>query len=120
MQQAFSKIVPHQLAQHCVLGRFSEGNLTICAGNGAVAAKLKQTLPSLLLKFQAMGYEITAIRLAVQADYHNIRRGDSSSKKKRIGQAGIESLNELTTELPQSPLRTAIESLLKKQRLDDQ
>jgi hypothetical protein len=120
MQQAFSKIVPHQLAQHCTLGGFFEGNLTICAGNGAIAAKLRQTLPSLLLKFQAMGYEVTAIRLAVQADYRNIRRGDLSDKKIRIGRAGMERLSELASGLPPSPLKTAVESLLEKQRMKDE
>jgi len=120
MQQAFSKIVPHQLAQHCTLGGFFEGNLTICAGNGAIAAKLRQTLPSLLLKFQAMGYEITAIRLAVQADYRNIRKGDLSGKKISIGRAGMERLGELASGLPSSPLKTAVESLLDKQRMKDE
>ncbi len=118
MQQAFSKIVPHQLAQCCALGGFFEGNLTICAGNGAIAAKLRQTLPSLLLKFQAMGYEVTAIRLAVQADYLNIRRGDLSGRKMRIGRAGMEKLSELASGLPPSPLKSAVESLLEKQRME--
>ena len=118
MQQAFSKIVPHQLVRHCTLGGFSEGNLTICAGNGAIAAKLRQTLPSLLLKFQAMGYEVTAIRLAVQADYRNIRKGDLPGKKMRIGRAGMERLCELAEGLPPSPLKTAVESLLEKQRME--
>jgi hypothetical protein len=118
MQQAFSKIVPHQLVRHCTLGGFSEGNLTICAGNGAIAAKLRQTLPSLLLKFQAMGYEVTAIRLAVQADYRNIRKGDLPGKKMWIGRAGMERLSELAEGLPPSPLKTAVESLLEKQRME--
>ena len=94
MQQAFSKIVPHQLVRHCTL------------------------LPSLLLKFQAMGYEVTAIRLAVQADYRNIRKGDLPGKKMRIGRAGMERLCELAEGLPPSPLKSAVESLVEKQRME--
>lgn len=118
MQQAFVKIAPHQLAHHCVLGGFSEGNLTICANNGAIAAKLRQILPSLLLKFHAMGYEVTAIRITVQANYRNIRGRGLADKTPGIGQVGLERLKDLAEELPQSPLKTAIESLLKKQCME--
>lgn len=119
MQQIFMKIAPPQLAQHCTLGGFFEGNLTICAHNGAIAAKFRQTLPSLLLKFQTRGYEVTAIRIAVQANYHIVGGNDLSAnlsaKKLRIGPAGMESLNGLAAELPPSPLKSAVESLLKRQ-----
>lgn len=119
MQQAFMEIAPPQLTQHCALGGFFEGNLTICAHNGAIAAKLRQTLPSLLLKLQAKGYEVTAIRVAVQANYLATRGSHASAnlsaEKRKIGRAGMESLNGLAAVLPQSPLKTAVESLLEKQ-----
>ena len=119
MQQVFMEIAPPQLAQRCTLGGFFDGNLTLYAHNGAIAAKLRQILPSLLLKFQAKGYEVTAIRIAVQANYHTIGGNDFSAslsaKRPRIGRAGIESLNRLAAELPPSPLKNAIESLLKKE-----
>jgi hypothetical protein len=120
MQRVFMEIAPPQLAQCCILGGFFEGNLTICTHNGAIAAKLRQTLPSLLLRFQAKGYEVTAIRVAVQANYLAIT-GNSSSialpgRRRKIGPAGMESLNGLATELSPSPLKTAVESLLKKQK----
>lgn len=120
MQQAFTEIAPPQLAQYCALGGFFEGNLTIYTHNGAIAAKLRQTLPSLLLKFQAKGYEVTAIRVAVQANYLAITGNYSSAalpgKRRKIGPAGMESLDSLATELPPSPLKTAVESLLKEQK----
>lgn len=120
MQQVFTEIAPPQLAQRCTLGGFSEGNLTIYTHNGAIAAKLRQTLPSLLLRFRAKGYEITAIRVAVQANYLAIMGNNSSNalsgKQRKIGPAGMENLNGLATDLPPSPLKTAVESLLKKQK----
>lgn len=119
MQQVFKEIAPPQLAQCCTLGGFFDGNLTLCARNGAIAAKLRQILPSLLLKFQARGYEITAIRITVQANYHTIGGNDFSAslsaKRPPIGRTGIESLNKLAAELPSSPLKSAIESWLKKE-----
>ncbi len=115
MQQVFMKIAPPQLAQHCALGAFVEGDLTIYARSGAIAAKLRQMLPSLLLKFRARGYEVTAIRIAVQANYNSITDTQKVAKRLEIGQAGLESLSNLVSALPASPLRTAVAHLLKKQ-----
>src|SRR5690349_14094751 len=67
MQRVFGEIAPPRLAGHCALGGLSGGKLIIFARNGAIAAKLRQMTPSLLSKFQAKGYEVTAIRIAVQA-----------------------------------------------------
>ena len=115
MQQAFMEIIPSQLAKNCTLGRFSDGKLTILVGNGPVAAKLKQILPSLLLKFQKMGYlEVTAIQITVQANYYTYSANDLSHKKPKISQAGMESLSKLATNLPTSPLKNAVKSMLKK------
>lgn len=115
MQQVFMKIAPPQLAQHCALGALVEGDLTIYARSGAIAAKLRQMLPSLLLKFRARGYEVTAIRIAVQANYNSITDTQKVAKRLEIGQAGLESLSDLVSALPASPLRTAVAHLLKRQ-----
>ena len=112
MQQVFMEIAPPLLAHHCALGGFSQGKLTIYAPNGAIAAKLRQTMPSLLSKFQAKGYEVTAIRVTVQAN--SARVEGWPVVRPQIDQAGVESLSRLVTELPESPLRRAVESLLKK------
>jgi hypothetical protein len=115
MQQVFMKIAPPQLAQHCALGALVEGDLTIYARSGAIAAKLRQMLPSLLLKFRARGYEVTAIRIAVQANYNSITDTQKVAKRLEIGQVGLESLSDLISALPASPLRTAVAHLLKRQ-----
>lgn len=115
MQQIFLKIAPPQLAKFCALGQFSGGSLTIFAGNGAIAAKLKQSLPSLLSKFQQRGYEVTAIRIAVQANFPVENTGNLADKKLKIGQGGVESLHQLAMALPESPLKTAVASLLQRQ-----
>jgi hypothetical protein len=115
MQQVFMKIAPPQLAQRSTLGALVDGDLTIYARNGAIAAKLRQMLPSLLLKFRARGYEVTAIRIAVQADYRSITGPDGSVKTRQIGRTGVESLGNLVVALPASSLRTAVEKLLERQ-----
>ena len=114
MQRAFMEIVTPQLAKPCSLGKFTDGKLTILVGNGAVAAKLKQILPSLLSKFHKMGYvEVTAIQITVQANYYTCHAVNLPREKPEISQAGTESLNILATNLPLSPLKTAVTSMLK-------
>ncbi len=116
IQQAFMEIIPPQLATPCSLGRFSDGKLTILVGNGAVAAKLKQILPSLLSKFQKSGLiEVTAIQITVQANYYIYSADNSSRERPKIGQTGMEILSKFATNLPVSPLKIAVKSILKKQ-----
>jgi len=118
MQKVFMDIAPPQLASHCALGGLSKGKLTIFARNGAIAAKLRQTTPSLLSKFQAKGYEVTEIRIAVQANSSDVY--GSPTVRPQISQAGAESLGRLIKELPDSPLKKSVESLLRKANRGDQ
>ena len=115
MQQTLAEIIPPQLVKYCTLGWFAEGNLTLYASNGAIAAKLKQISPSLLLKFQKKGYEVTAIRVAVQANNHTYEVDNKAAKNLSVGLTGIESFSQLAAELPASPLKTAVELLLQRQ-----
>jgi hypothetical protein len=116
MQEAFIEIIPPQLVQFCAIGKFTNGKLTIIVGNGAIAAKLKQVLPSLLLKFHTSGYvEVTSIQITVQANYYICHAVNFTREKPEISQAGTESLNVLATNLPLSPLKTAVTSMLNNQ-----
>ena len=113
MQEAFMEVIPPQLVQFCALGKFTDGKLTIIVGNGAIAAKLKQILPSLLSKFHASGYvEVTSIQITVQANYYIYHAVNLPREKPEISQAGTESLNILAANLPLSPLKTAVTSML--------
>jgi hypothetical protein len=128
LQQVFFQIAPRQLAQFCTLGAFSEGNLTICASNGAIAAKVRQIVPSLLRKFKARGYEVTSIRIAVQADCNSRTTGRGPTAKLGIDSAGRESLAQLAKKLSgsssgalsSSPLKNAIIALLETQAQPDE
>jgi hypothetical protein len=127
LQQVFFEIAPRQLAQFCTVGAFSEGNLTIRAANGAIATKIRQMVPSLLRKFEARGYEVTSIRIAVQADCNSVTERDllaaSRTAKRRIARTGLENLAQLANSLPEpasrspsvSPLKNALIALLETQ-----
>ncbi|HMK13433.1 MAG TPA: DciA family protein [Burkholderiales bacterium] len=109
MQQVFIEIAPKPLAQAGRIGRFAHSSLLLFADNGSVATKLKQLTPSLLVKFQKRGYEITSIRVEVQPPP---RQPIISCKNIVLGGQAAGHLRELAKGLPASPLRSALESLL--------
>ena len=115
IQRALTEIIPPRLSIYCTVGRISKGNLTLYTTNGAIAAKLKQISPSLLLKFQKKNIEVTAIRVAVQAHNPFAFVDKKIDKDLTIGPLGLNNLSQLAAGLPPSPLKTAVESLLKKQ-----
>ncbi len=108
MQQVFTEIAPKPLAQSGRVGRLTHGSLLLFADNGSAAAKLRQLTPSLLVKFQKRGYEVTAIRVEVQPPPYPAPH----RKKIRLSGTAASHLQELAARLPESPLRAALESLL--------
>ncbi|MBX3618033.1 DciA family protein [Nitrosomonas sp.] len=120
-QSIFHKLIPVQLTQYCSLSRITNGKLTILAENGAIAAKLKQLSPSLLCKLQQYGWEVTSFQILVQAQnsatnskYYEKHRDKT---KPKLSVTGKECFNQLAATLPDSELRDAIHSLLKKQEI---
>lgn len=122
-QSTFLKLIPAQLTQHCSLGQIKDGKLTIVTGNGAVAAKLKQISPSLLLKLQKLGWEITAIQIMVQADSISTNTKITTNhkharKKLKLSQTGKTCLNQLAATLADSELKNTIRSFVEKHSSD--
>lgn len=65
-QTMWNAILPESLARYTQAGTVKHKRLTVYAENGAVAAKIKLLLPSLLIKLQKQGLEVTSIRVVVQ------------------------------------------------------
>lgn len=59
--------LPSGLAAACVAWLEGDGVLVLACANGAVAAKLKQLTPRLLLNFRKSESQISSIRVEVQA-----------------------------------------------------
>lgn len=118
-QSVFKKLVPGNLSPYCTAGQISSGILTVIAENGAIAAKLKQISPSLLLRLQQHGWEVTSFQILVQANHSNNNANQSATngyQKKKIALSahGKNCLNQLAVSLPDSALRDAILSFVKK------
>ncbi|HXZ97196.1 MAG TPA: DciA family protein [Burkholderiales bacterium] len=108
MQQVFTEIAPKPLAQSGRVGRFAHSSLLLFADNGAMAAKLKQLTPSLLINFQKRGYKVTAIRVEVQPPHPRT----PLPRKTGLSGKALNHVHELAARLPDSPLRTAVQNML--------
>jgi len=93
------------------------------AENGAIASKLKQISPSVLLKLQELGWEVTSIQILVQA--HNFEKNKKThtdkehiKEKLKLSQTGKDCLSQLATTLPDSELKNTIQLFLKKHKND--
>lgn len=116
LQRVFEEIAPAYLAASSHVANFKLGKVVIHADSGAVAAKLRQMLPSLVDEFSLKGAEITEIQVKVQPS------GVALQHKKRViaatvGSSAKTGLSRLAEELPaDSPLKEAVERLVKRSR----
>ncbi len=84
--------------------------LTIAAYNSAVAAKLRQMAPDLLRHLLEHGHEVTVIQVRVQV---SPPPPASVAIKPALSSSGKQQLSELAGTLPDSPLRRALQELIR-------
>jgi hypothetical protein len=64
---ALAEVLPEILRPHLRAGPLDDESWTLLAANAAVAAKLRQLLPTLCETLAAKGWQATAIRVKVQS-----------------------------------------------------
>jgi len=116
LQQSLQQVLPSQLLGAYRAGALKERQLIIYAINGAVAAKLKQQLPTLLKKLRQRGFDTTAIQVKVHVTPPFA--GRKHIKHTAISQAARTGLAHLASDLPDSPLKLALSRLLRRHRSD--
>ncbi|MGH8751401.1 MAG: DciA family protein [Burkholderiales bacterium] len=110
LQRVFSEIAPQPCARSGKVGRLTHGSLLLFADNGASAAKLRQLEPSLLIKFQQRGCDVTAIRIEVQPrNSHNFVA--APQKNPGLSPQAAQYLQDLAGGLPAGELRAALEKM---------
>ena len=107
-------VAPKNLAAFSKVGAMEHGALVLLADNGAIAAKLRQQLPTLLSKFQQRGVQVNSIRVEVQAGLRRAAKRPLYDKK--IDATGLNSLQKLQSSLEEGPLKQALEKLLDHQK----
>jgi hypothetical protein len=109
-QKLWVEIAPDNMAQFSHISSIKNNQFTVYANNNAVAAKIKLLIPSLLIKLEKQGYEVTAIRVKVQAKSSPI---PVPKFTKSLSTEAIHQLQKLEVKLSGTSLGESLAKLLK-------
>lgn len=112
LQGAWESLAFPALAQSCKVGSLRDQTLVLYASNGAVAAKTRQLIPSILEKFQKMGFEVTVILVRVQA--RSMSPASRPQKALRLGMTARDALRKLADQVGASPLQDSLTRMLER------
>jgi hypothetical protein len=110
LQRHYLRIAPSQLAQASRVVGLEQQLLTLGADNSAIAAKLRQIAPQLLSQLQENGVEITGILVKVQVSQSPAIQEQTDHA---LGETSRQQINNLATTMPDTPLKRALQRLLK-------
>ncbi len=85
--------------------------LKVGADNSAIAAKLRQLAPQILLRIQEDNAEVTGILVKVQVSQPMVRR---RLPMRAMGETGARQIAELASTLDNSPLKRSLLRLIKR------
>ena len=108
LQSALAEVLPGDLATTASVALAKTGELILSVDNGAVAAKLRQMAPRILISLRQRGYEITGIRLQVQV---RIRDNPLPQKQISLSSDARIAIDLLSERLGASPLKAALKRL---------
>lgn len=111
LQRHFIGAAPPHLAQSSQVLGLQLGTLSIAVANAAIAAKLRQLAPELVVMLQNRGCEVSGIRVKVQVSY---TRSPPKHAPRKLGETAQSALNELSQSLSDSPLKHALEKMARK------
>ena len=115
LQHLLFEAIPPALAAASRVTNLRSGTLILSADNAAVAAKLRQLTPRLLLHVREQATEVTGIRVDVQVKPHKIKAEDEVTKHSLPPDA-IQKIESLSDALPPSPLKSALARLAAHRR----
>lgn len=115
LQQVLLEVVPSSLINATRVKTLRAGTLVVLAGNAAVAAKLRQLAPRLLLHVQKQGIEVTGIQVEVQvAAPQGISAQTASGRD--LSLTAVSALEGLAGTLRESPLKGALDRLVRRRK----
>ena len=106
----YEGIAPAHLGQASSVANYKSGIIIIHAVSGAVAAKLRQMAPRLADEFSKRGIDCNEVQIKVQA--REIQSQSRTSTQKPLSLKTSRELADLAGSLPDSSLRSALETLL--------
>ncbi len=111
LDRVFREAIPPSMASASRVIGFEQHVLKVGADNSAIAAKLRQLAPQILLRIQEDNAEVTGILVKVQVGQPVARRPASAPS---VSKNGKEQLAELAATLNNSPLKSALLRLIKR------
>ncbi|MDO8465689.1 MAG: DUF721 domain-containing protein [Gallionella sp.] len=108
LQRHFADVAPPSLAQSSQVLGLQSGILSVSVANAAIAAKLRQLVPELIVMLQNRGCEVNGIRVKVQVSFN---RSQPVSTPRKLGKTARDAVNGLSQTLGDSPLRLALKKL---------
>lgn len=112
LSRRFASSAPSALSASATVANYRPGKVIIHARNGAVAAKLRQLTRRLCVDLSKEGVECNEIEVKVQPIQTPLRSTSSTIKPLSKNSFGI--LQKATADLPEGPLRKALERLLER------
>jgi hypothetical protein len=113
IRQRLSEVLPDTLWRSCAVANYKQGVVVIFAGNHAVAAKLRLCAPRITETLGALGYQVTKIKVEVQAA--GTAGAESAMKKARsLSPRAARALTRASTRLPEGRLKRAVGALAVK------
>ena len=111
LQRHYERIAPPSLVRASRVLQLERQTLTLAADNSAAAAKLRQLAPELAHLFQEAGCEVTGIQVRVQVTRPPLMRTPTPAS---LSAAGRQRLIDFAGELSDSPLKRALQRLVRK------
>jgi len=115
LQQVLLEAVPPPLTKATRVRNFRAGTLFVLAANAAVAAKLRQLAPRLLLHVQKREIQVTGIHVEVQVAAPQAASGDTVPARD-LSLTAISTIEKLAETLKESPLKTALTRLVRRRK----
>ncbi|QID17039.1 DUF721 domain-containing protein [Nitrogeniibacter mangrovi] len=115
LQAHVDAALPPYLAGLCRVANLKEDVLVLHAGNGAVAAKLRQAAPRLINALAAHGIILSAVKVATRPPETRPTRPEPAVRS--VSHDTCDGLQDLATHLPEDdPLRQALERFVQHSR----
>ena len=106
LQRMYAELVPAALAAASRVVSLREGTLHVTATNGAVAAKLRQMGPTLVIRFIERDQKVNQIHVAVQGD--RPRPASAPRERSRLPEAAVPAIEALAQQVEDPLLRQAL------------
>jgi hypothetical protein len=115
LTQDLAALLPPTLRASCDVTAFDDAIVTLRVYSAAVAAKLRQTLPRVQEALNARGWQVDGIRVRVRPRAASPQTvGRATTMHAGISSSGLEAFDALAGSLEESPLRAAVERLVRR------